>query len=256
MDEIERIEDAVLLCNRRDIIRQEAEDYQELAERVYYTLEEYKKITFLERAPRVLFVIISIALGFGLDFLLISIAIISGSDFLNGLIVGFVGPIVGVVSPFIIYNAVLKKMFYATQKEDYNNYVMALRAIDKERPEIISMMNNARERLNKLENYMRDEENCIIPESYWDNANLIYALIKNKRAYDLVSAINKFEDIMHQMRMERIAQESLEWQQIAAYNSEIAAENAAIAAENSRAAAINSGISAMFSIANYYDNHY
>jgi len=248
MNEIERISDAVILCNQRDIIRQEADKYQKLAQTEYASVEEYKYYSFENHAPKKLFLLLSIVLGFFCGLL------IAFNNENSEFMVGVFSPIVIIISSIIIYNLVFKKIFYALKKSEYDNYAKLLCQAESEKPEIINLMTEARNKQAELEEFMRDEDNCIIPEMYWDNANMIFALIKNKRAHDLESAINEFEQILHRMRMENMANESLEWQRISAYNSQIAAENAQIAAENSKIAADNSRISAIYSICNYYHN--
>lgn len=246
MNDIEKFEDSVKLCNQRDILRQEADEYQELVDAVYLTPDEYKRVYFQDHAPKILLLILSIVLGFVLG----SIVIASYGD--SEFVVGTAVPLIVILSPFFFYNVVLKRLFYAIKRKEFIKYERLLDQAILAKPEIIKVMNETRQQQYDLETLMRDDSICIIPEMYWDNANMLYALIKNKRAHDIESAINEFEAILHRMRMENMAQESLEWQRISAYNSEIAAKNAQIAAENSRIAANNSEIAATYSILNYY----
>ena len=249
MNEIQKIEEAVALCNKRDIARQEADKYKRLSEQSYASVAEYKMYSFEDNAPRKLFLVLSIALGFLLGFI---VAISNGdSDFMSGVF----APIVIIVSSILIYHLVFKKIFFAMHKAEYENYAQLLKQTESERPELARLMREARQKQHDLEEYMRDEENCIIPEMYWDNANMIFSLIKNRRAHNLESALNEFETILHRMRMEHMAQENLVWQQMTAYNSQIAAENAQIAAENSKIAADNSHIAAIYAIDTYYSQY-
>lgn len=238
MDEISKIKDAVDLCNQRDILVREVEEYRESVNLELPTVKEYKKACFAEDAPRHLMMIVCGLVGIFFGMLLV----FNEVDF--GIWIFFLGP-------FVLYKLVFKTIWMLMHKSDFNEYAQLLQEYEQEKPNLIQLLKESKEKLDNFEEHMDNEDVCIIPRKYWDNANIIYGLIKNKRATDLVSAINKFEDIMHQMRMESMTKEARDFQEIAAYNSAIAAENSAIAAENSRVAAVNSGVSAVFSIANY-----
>ena len=249
MNEIQKIQEAVVLCNQRDIARQEAEKYKKLCEQSYASVAEYKMYSFEDNAPRKLFLVLSIVLGFVIGF---AVAFINeDSDFVASII----SPIIIIVSSILIYHLVFKKLFFAIHKAEYEKYAQLLQQTESEKPELAKLMQEARQKQYNLEEYMRNEDNCIIPEMYWDNANMIFSLIKNRRAHNLESAINEFETILHRMRMEHMAQESLEWQQMTAYNAQVAAENSRIAAENSQIAANNSRIGAIYAIDAYYSQY-
>jgi len=103
MNEIERISDAVILCNQRDIIRQEADKYQKLAQTEYASVEEYKYYSFENHAPKKLFLLLSIVLGFFCGLL------IAFNNENSEFMVGVFSPIVIIISSIIIYNLVFKK---------------------------------------------------------------------------------------------------------------------------------------------------
>ena len=87
---------------------------------------------------------------------------------------------------------------------------------------------------------MEDDSICVIPRSYWHLANHLDALIRNKRATDVVSAINKYEDIQHQIRMEGMAAQSVELAEMTRLAAEQTAINTREAAENAKEAAFYS----------------
>lgn len=242
MEEIKRIEQAVTICNERDILKQQIEEYQEILNTKYATVDQYKAYTFDTEAPKGLFLILSIALGLGIGLLMSFIGLN------NGVAAGL-----SLVFMFVIYNVLFKSLFHKTRQVEYDEYKQLLVQAENEKPTIQNIISEASKQLNDLVDAMRNEEYCIIPEMYWDNANFIYALIKNKRAYDLVSAINKFEDISHQSRMEQMAAENLAMTQEVLYVTQMAEENSRVAAENAKKAAQYSGISALFSVAAYCD---
>lgn len=251
-NEIQKIKEAVALCNTRDALLSTLDEYNEVIDAEYRTPDEFKEFYLQESGPKTFFIVLSA---------IVSVVVSFPLALLLGMIVGEVNVFVSItqlvfiiVGAVLLYSLALKRLYFWIKRDFFEEYAGDYAQLQLDMPGFIKERDATAQELANHESLMMNEDVCIIPRNYWDNANFLYALILNKRATDLVSAINKFEDIMHQKRVESLAQQTLEQQELARQAAEIAAENSAIAAENARVAAIQSSRAAYYSQRTWYES--
>ncbi len=222
---------SVDLCNTRAVILEEYRQYQELANLEFMTMEEYQKDFFDKNAPKTFYGITSFIISLICAVLLIAILNLPS---------GLQGPgsfLILILGTVLLYNLVFKRIYYSLHKADFQQYDQTRLEYDELLPEILALCNATKEKLTQLEAKMENDDYCIIPKKYWHKANELFLLIKNKRATDIVSAINKYEDIQHQIRMEGMAAQSMAYNEMTMYAAEQARINSEIAAKKAGEAA-------------------
>lgn len=225
---------SVRLCNQRAVLLEEYRHYAQNAAREFESYGEFRQSYFDEHAPKGRFAAASFIIPFLVTFFLL----------FEKLDKGEVNPVVFFVivipAAILLYNLVFKRMYLRKCEGVFSEYLDTVQAYEELRPQIIAARDDAKQRLEQLEARMEDDSVCVIPRSYWHLANHLDALIRNKRATDVVSAINKYEDIQHQNRMEGMAAQSMEIAEMTRLAAEQTAINTQIAAENAKKAAFYS----------------
>lgn len=233
-DTLVEMKASVDLCNTRAVILEEYRQYQELANLEFMPMEEYQKDFFNQNAPKTFYAITSFIIS--LIFATLLIAILDLPSVLQGP-GSFLILIAGTV---LLYNLVFKKIYYSLHKTDFQQYDQTRLEYNELLPDILALCDATKEKLERLEAKMENDDYCIIPKKYWHKANELFPLIKNKRATDIVSAINKYEDIQHQNRMEGMAAQSMAYNEMTMYAAEQARINSEIAAKKAGEAAFAS----------------
>lgn len=240
------MESAVNLCNQRAVILEEYRQYQELANHEFLSPEGYRDAYFDVNAPKTFFGVASFAISLTCVMLPVMafITAVTSTGALQA-----VGALLSlIVGTSVIYKLVFKRIYCSMHKSDLEQYEQARQEHTQMLPAIHTLCNQAKNRLAQLEEQMEDDDYCIIPKKYWHKANELFLLIKNKRATDIVSAINKYEDIQHQIRMEGMAAQSLAYSEMTMYAAEQARINSEIAAEKARKAAMYSGLNLLYTV--------
>lgn len=246
MDPVSQFQASVELCNQRSVIQEEYRKYYNLADLKLESLDDYKTRYFNEHAPKRFFLILSFLAAFFMTWPWM-FNFFGSLDwfplFSNGLAI-----LILMILVALIYNLVFKRIYWAFNKDVIAKFQQTMDEYFEMLPQIIQLRDDANERLKKLEQIMSDEANCIIPMKYWHVANELFSLVKNKRATDIVSAINKYEDIQHQMRLEGMAAQSLAYNEMAMYAAEQARVNSEIAAQKAGEAAFASKANLFYTI--------
>lgn len=111
-----------------------------------------------------------------------------------------------VVLPVFILICVLRKVL---------KYIIAKMKLNRFKDKIINPLilkaDELKAKADEYENVMRDRNNCIIPQAYWDYGEEISKYIYNSRADNLKEALNTFEIDRHNylMRQEQQKQSEL-----------------------------------------------
>lgn len=240
------MEASVGLCNERAVVLEEYRKYEEMANQEFLSAEAYRDVFFDANAPKTFFGIASFILSL-VCFMVptwLFLLNINASDPVQA-IVSLIALIIGIIC---FYKLGFKRIYCSLHKADLQKYEDAKQEHAETLPAINILCNTAKRRLMELEAKMENDEYCIIPKKYWHIANELYLLIKNKRATDIVSAINKYEDIQHQIRMEGMAAQSLAYSEMTMYAAEQARINSQIAAERAQKAALYSGLNLLYNI--------
>ena len=225
---------SVRLCNQRAVLLEEYKHYALNADRQFPSYDEFRQSYFDEHAPKGRLAAASFIIPFMLTFFLTFEKMDKG-EFNPAIFFAIVIPVT-----ILLYNFVFKRLYLKKHESVFDEYLETVQAYEELRPELIAARDDAKQRLEQLEYRMEDDSVCVIPRSYWHLANHLDALIRNKRATDVVSAINKYEDIQHQIRMEGMAAQSMAIAEMTHQAAEQAAINTALAAENTKKAAFYS----------------
>lgn len=246
MDSLAQFQESVELCNQRSVIQEEYKKYYNLAELNLESLDDYKDRYFSDNAPKGFFMIVSFLAAFFMTYpwLFNFFGSLNWFPlFSNGLAI-----LILIILLALIYNLIFKRLYWWLNNDVVQKFQQTVGEYLEMLPQIIAMRDDADARLKQLEQIMSDESRCIIPKKYWHAANELFSLVKNKRATDIVSAINKYEDIQHQMRLEGMAAQSLAYNEMAMYAAEQARLNSEIAAQKAGEAAFASKVNLVYSV--------
>lgn len=246
MDSFSQFQASVELCNQRAVIQEEYLEYRKLADLSFESLDDYKGRYYHSNAPRRFFIVVSFLAAYFMTYpwLFNFFGSLNWFPlFSNGLAI-----LILVILMALIYNLVFKRIYWALNKDVVEKFQQTVGEYFELLPQIIAMRDDAHKRLKQFEQYMLNNDNCIIPEKYWHKANELFSLIKNKRATDIVSAINKYEDIQHQVRMEGMAAQSMAYNEMAMYAAEQARANSELAAKKAGEAAFASKVNLFYTL--------
>lgn len=246
MDPLSQFQASVELCNQRAVLQEEYRKYYNLADLDLESLDDYKANHYNQHAPKRFFLVLSFLAAFFLTWPWL-FNFFGSLDwfplFSNGTAI-----LILVILLALIYNLVFKRLYWAFNKDVIEKFQQTMGEYFNMLPEIKQLRDDANDRLKQLEQFMSNEANCIIPMKYWHVANELFSLVKNKRATDIVSAINKYEDIQHQMRLEGMAAQSMAYNEMAMYAAEQARVNSELAAQKAGEAAFASKVNLFYSI--------
>lgn len=248
MDSLEAIQKSVMWCNKRAILIEEIEHYNRMINKRWYTDEEFGKkvVDDFKFLPNIVNVIGNIVLS----VLLMEMVMVVLVGLFNSKNVMILGVPIFLVSVFLV-RKVYRKIILRLNKDKILEHAEYREKNLAEKPTYQKILEEKQGELTRLVERMQRDSVCCIPQYYWDDANMLWWYLSNKRAMNLPDAINLLEHEKREWEMLDCQRRQTEASEIAAYNSQIAAENSRIAAENASAAASNSGIAATFSALTY-----
>lgn len=235
------IKHSVDLCNQRTILMDEIKIFNQKLDESYLSDDEFKTEYYRAHSKIGMVLIFSFAISFVIEYLLLkyfSFYIINP------------GALTIILTIFLLITDKYRYwLFHQSKVKEYAQFrEQSIAAKDTYR----QLMEEKKADLKKLLEIMEDDDECCIPQYYWNDANTLLWYIKNKRAYTLTDSINLLEHEKKQEQMLRYQQRQAEASEAAAYNAQIAAQNTEIAAQNAHDAAVSAGIGAMFSALNYF----
>lgn len=234
--EIELFENSAELCSAYIKAKETMRQINQKINERFYTDSECYRITFKETK-----IGDYIKFGFIMIFVflflcMLSLNFLENTNFKEEYILPYIfitltiGFILGIILKIILT--------HRTAKSVTADYKFKREHAIKDRNELIKTKPKLDKEMIYLETDVNNEEINCIPKKYWHVAHILFSYIKNKRAYDIYTAINVYEEEMYRFEMLRRQNAILANTEEAKYHAQYAAEQGELANKNSRIAVI------------------